>query len=96
MASHTLPLVSIAVPLFRSRRLVADIIANLDAIEYPNIDIILSDRHGEDDAVDVLAEHFKDDSRVRVLVAHDRLNWVEHYNLLMQSSSGKYFMWMTH
>ncbi|RPH79930.1 MAG: glycosyltransferase family 2 protein [Nitrospiraceae bacterium] len=96
MASHTLPLVSIAVPLFRSRRFVADIIANLDAIEYPNVEIILSDRHGEDDAVDVLAEHFKDDSRVRVLVAHDRLNWVEHYNLLMQSSSGKYFMWMTH
>lgn len=96
MASHIRPLVSVMVPLFRSKRFVAGIIANVEAIDYPNVEIILSDRHGEDDAVDVLARHYKTDSRVRVLVAHDRLNWVDHYNLLMRTASGKYVMWMPH
>jgi len=96
MASHIRPLVSVMVPLFRSKRFVPGIIANVEAIDYPNVEIILSDRHGEDDAADVLARHYKTDSRVRVLVAHDRLNWVDHYNLLMRAASGKYVMWMPH
>jgi len=96
MTFHNRPLVSVMVPLFHSKRFVADIIANLEAIDYSNVEILLSDRHGEVDAVEVLARHFTADSRVRVLVAHDRLNWVDHYNLLMRSASGKYVMWMPH
>ena len=30
------------VPLFRSKRFVAGIIANVEAIDYPNVEIILS------------------------------------------------------
>lgn len=96
MTSHNQPLVSVTVPLFRSKRFVPIIIANLEGIDYANLEIILSDRHGEDDAILVLKRHFRDDSRVRILVAHDRLDWVEHYNLLMRSASGKYIMWMPH
>lgn len=96
MGTHNRPLVSVMVPLYHSKRFVADIIANLEAIEYSNVEIILSDRHGGDDAIHVLAKHFATDCRVRILVAHDRLNWVDHYNLLMRSAAGTYFMWMPH
>ncbi len=89
-------MVSVMVPLFRSKRFVERIIANLEAIDYPNVEIIISDRHSEDDAVDVLARYYKADSRVRFLIAHDRLNWVDHYNLLMRAASGTYVMWMPH
>ncbi len=96
MLLATSPLVSIAVPLFRSEPFVPTIIGNLERIDYPHLEIILSDRHGEDDAIDVLAEHFRSDPRVRVLVTRDRLNWVEHYNVLLKSASGQYFLWMPH
>jgi len=96
MSSSTLPLVSVAIPLFKSRRFLDCIISNLEAIDYPNIEVIISDRHCADDAIELLADRFKADSRLRLLKGSDQLNWVEHYNLLLQLASGQYFLWMPH
>ncbi|HLF64107.1 MAG TPA: glycosyltransferase family A protein [Saprospiraceae bacterium] len=90
------PLVTNAIPLYRSERFVEIIIANIDAIEYPNVEIIISDRHQYDDAIDVLAAYFKDDLRVTILRAKDELTYAQHYNLLLSLGRGKYFRWMPH
>src|SRR5262245_23801043 len=94
--SAQLPLVSVAIPLFQSRRFLDGIIGNIDAIDYPNLEVIISDRHCADDTIERLAERFKSDRRIRCLKAADRLNWVEHYNLLLRMASGRYFLWMAH
>jgi hypothetical protein len=33
---------------------------------------------------------------VRIVGAADRLTWVEHYNWLLDTARGEYFMWMPH
>jgi glycosyltransferase involved in cell wall biosynthesis len=96
MSAPQLPLVSVAIPLFQSRRFFDGIIGNIVAIDYPNLEVIISDRHCADDTIELLAERFASDRRMRCLKGSDRLNWVEHFNLLLRIASGRYFMWMAH
>lgn len=90
------PLVTLALPLYKSRRFLDIIVANLEAIECPNLEILISDRHCADDALDVLRARFGNDGRFQFLQAHDEINWVEHFNFLLRTATGKYFFWMMH
>jgi GT2 family glycosyltransferase len=92
----TFPLVTNAIPLYRSKPFVEIIKANIDAIDYPNIEILISDRHHLDDAIDVLEEYFREDPRVTIIRADDALWYAQHYNLLLGIGRGKYFRWMPH
>lgn len=56
----------------------------------------MSDRHGFDDALDILKSEWGRDARFRFLKADDCLNWVEHMNLLLREAQGDYFRWMPH
>ena len=96
MADDARPLVSVAIPLHRSRRFVDGIIRNIERIEYPSVEILISDRHLDDDAMDVLGRRFAGDPRVRFLRADDRIGWVEHYNLVLRTATGRYFLWLPH
>jgi glycosyltransferase involved in cell wall biosynthesis len=96
MSAPHRPLVSVAIPLFQSRRFLDGIIGNIAAIDYPSLEVIISDRHCADDTIDLLAERFVSDPRIRCVKASDRLSWVGHFNLLLQVASGRYFMWMAH
>ena len=90
------PLVSVAIPLFKSQRFLDCIIGNIAAIDYPNLEVIISDRHCADDAIELLTDRFRADQRIRFIKGSDQLNWVDHYNLLLQIASGQYFLWMPH
>jgi glycosyltransferase involved in cell wall biosynthesis len=90
------PLVSVGIPLHRSRRFLETIVENLEAIGYPNVEIIISDRHLLDDTIAILQRRFGTDPRFRFLRATDGLNWVEHYNLLLRESRGSYAVVMPH
>ena len=70
------PLVSVAIPLFQSKPFVDIIAENIRTIDYPNVEIIISDRHGADDTIEVLRHTFPDDPRLRFVVNPDRVNWV--------------------
>jgi len=94
--NHTAPLVSVGFPLYRSRRFLDIVIDNIEAIEYPNVEIIISDRHMFDDTLAILKERYGSDPRFMFLGERDNLNWVENINLLLRRSSGKYFLWMAH
>jgi len=90
------PLVSVGIPLYRSSRFLEIVIENIEAIEYPNIEVIISDRHQFDDALARLKVQYASDARFRFLEGRDRLNWVEHFNLLLKEARGTYFLWMAH
>lgn len=94
MASH--PLVTVAIPLYRSSPWVRNILANIANVDYPNVEIIISDRHCADDALVTLMRQLREDPRIRFLRATDGLNWVAHYNHLITCASGKYLLWMPH
>jgi glycosyltransferase involved in cell wall biosynthesis len=91
-----LPLVSVGIPLYRSSRFLDVITANVEAIEYPNVEIIFSDRHMLDGAIAALRDRYGADARFRFLEGRDELDWVGNFNLLLKSARGRYFVWMAH
>jgi GT2 family glycosyltransferase len=95
VAQHC-PIVSIAIPLYRSAPWVENIAANIANLDYPSVEIIISDRHCTDTALSQLEQRFANDPRIRFLSSTDQLNWVEHYNLLLRQATGTYFLWMPH
>jgi glycosyltransferase involved in cell wall biosynthesis len=90
------PLVSIAIPLYCSAPWVQNILENIANIDYPNVEIIVSDCHCADDALATLEQQLHEDPRMTFMRATEGLNWVAHYNLLLASALGKYFLWMPH
>ncbi|MFC1814295.1 glycosyltransferase family 2 protein [Thermodesulfobacteriota bacterium] len=90
------PLVSVAIPLFQPQRFLDNIIENVDAIAYKNVEIIISDRHCADDTIDFLYGRYGNDPRFRFIKRNDQINWVDHYNTLLRQFAGKYFLWMPH
>lgn len=90
------PFVTIAVPLYRSRRFLDVVLENLDALDCPDAEILISDRHGDDDALSIVRERYSSDPRFRFLEGRERMDWVAHFNLLLARGRGKYFLWMAH
>lgn len=90
------PLVSVGFPLYRSRRFLDIVIANIEAIDYPNVEFVVSDRHQLDDALVVLQQKYGADARFRFLAGTDELNWVQHFNLILRHCRGKYAVLMGH
>src|SRR5215470_1559425 len=88
------PKVTIGIPLYRSNRFLDCIAGNIESIDYPNLEIILSDRHLHDDALERVAARFPGDPRLRFLATRDGRGWIDNYNLLLRSATGAYFMWM--
>jgi glycosyltransferase involved in cell wall biosynthesis len=94
--SQTPPLVTLGIPLFRSKRFLAHIIENLENLDYPNLEIIISDRHCHDDALALLEARYGKDPRFRFFAGSDERDWVANFNFLLAKGSGKYFRWMPH
>lgn len=92
----TSPCVTIAIPLYRSERFVKIIASNIKRIEIKNAEIIISDRHSEGNAIEILQKILIKDDRVRFIKTNDKINWFSHFNLLLKEARGEYFMWMPH
>ena len=91
------PLVSVGIPLYRSRPFLSSLRDNCAAlVAEDNVEVIISDRHGLDDTLDVLCAEWGHDARFRFLKDGDCLNWVEHMNFLLREARGDYFRWMPH
>ena len=96
MIADPVPSVSVGITLSRSARFLRSIIKNLEAIEYPNVEVLVSDCYGFDDTFSQLYGRYGGDHRFRFFKSTDQLNWIEHHNFLLRMASGKYFRWMPH
>ena len=83
-------------PLYRSMRYLDVITRNIEAVDYANVEIILSDRHGFDDTLEKVAQRFPGDRRLRFIAATDNIGWVDNYNVLLKEALGDYFFWVSH
>jgi hypothetical protein len=90
------PRLTIGIPLHRSRPFIDVVSANIDAVDRRDVEILLSDRTGLDDALEELAARHRTNGRVIPLWAVDGSNWVEHCNALLRQARGTYFCWMPH
>ncbi|MDB4285301.1 glycosyltransferase family 2 protein [bacterium] len=85
-----------SIPLFRSARFIDTIIANIEAINMPDVEVLISDRHCLDNTIDRLAKHYTDDPRVRCIRQKDELDWVGNLNALLQEAQGEYWRFLPH
>ena len=92
----TNPLVTVGIPLYRSARFVDNVLASIAAMPAEGVEILVSDRHLADDALQRIADATRDDPRVRCMAARDEINWVEHINLLMREARGRYWRFLPH
>lgn len=90
------PKVTVSIPLFRSARFIDTIIANIEAINMPDVEVLISDRHCLDDTIDRLAKHYADEPRVRCIRQKDELDWVGNLNALLQGAQGEYWRYLPH
>lgn len=96
MDNQSVSRVTMALPLYKSRRFLDIITENLDALDYPNLEILISDRHCADEAIDILQARYGHDPRFQFLRARDEINYVEHFNSLLCAATGAYFFWLMH
>lgn len=90
------PLLSLLFPLYRSCRFIENLRIQLSRVTDKHFEIIISDRHLEDNAIDLLEQEFGHDSRIRFVRVRDGINWVSHYNELVKMATGDYFCWVPH
>lgn len=90
------PTLSLLFPLYKSRRYLDNLTTHLDRFKDSETEVIVSDRHCHDDAIDVLRQRYQDGANFRFLSATDGVGWVGHFNALIEAASGKYFSLVYH
>ncbi len=93
---ETRPLVSIFVPLYKSRPFLSNIKANLEALSYQPVEVLISDRHLLDDTLEHLQNSFGQQAGYQFFKAQNGLGWVGHYNFLLRQARGRYYRFMPH
>lgn len=96
MSRRARPEVTLAIPLYRSERFVDSIVANVETVDHPSVEIVISDRHMHDDALEMLRDRLREDHRVEFVRNTDGRGWVDHYNDLLGRARGRYLRWMPH
>ena len=82
--------VSVLIPLYRSARWESVILANIARARAGGAEVILGDRHGDDDLAERLAIAYRNDSAVQVLRSNDRSDFVDNSNALLRAAQGRY------
>ena len=90
------PRTTVVIPLYRSAPFIDGIIANIEAIPGPDVEVLISDRHCHDDTLDRLEARFSSDPRVGCHRHTDELDWVGHLNALLQVARGEYWRFLPH
>ena len=90
------PRVTVAIPLHRSAAFVDNVLACIRAMPETGVEILVSDRHLADDALDRIARATVGDPRVRCLAERDGLDWVSHINHLVRTAQGDFWRLSPH
>lgn len=90
------PRISVGIPLYRSLKFLPILENNLRALGDEPLEIMISDRHLHDNAIDLLEKTFGEDSRIRFLRSRDGIGWAEHFNFMLREARGDFFLWMPH
>ena len=90
------PRVTVGIPLYRSARFLDTIIENIEAMPADGVEILISDRHCEDDALERLSVRFEHDQRVRCFAARDCIDWVANINFMLGQARGEYWRFLPH
>ncbi len=91
--NHTVPLVSIGLPVYNGEKYLAETLDSLLSQTYPNIEIIISDNASTDATEAICRKYAAKDSRIRYVRNPRNLGAARNYNLTMEYARGVYFKW---
>lgn len=83
--------VSVGIPLYAARPWVDRIVGNIRRNTAPDIEFVLADQHGLDDAMDIVKRRVEGIRRVRFFSSRTGAGWIDSYNLLLREADGEYF-----
>ncbi|HNX20788.1 MAG TPA: glycosyltransferase family 2 protein [Bacteroidales bacterium] len=92
------PLVSILIPARNEGKNIQNLLQDLTAQSYPNLEIIICNDHSEDNTRDVIIKEIQKDSRIHLIDSEDLpsdwlgKNWACHQ--LAQTANGEFFLFL--
>jgi hypothetical protein len=92
IASQTVPLVTVGVPVWNGARFLHDVFPMLRNQSYPNLDILVADNASTDETEAICREYQASDSRIRYTRHERNLGMTGNFNFLLDQARGKYFM----
>lgn len=86
--NHTAqPLVSVCIPIYNGAEFLDEMLDSLERIEYPNIEIIISDDSSTDASLQIVKKRALKNCRI---LEHENLGLVENWNYCLRHVNGKY------
>ena len=90
------PRVVLAMAVYNSELFLPETIRSISALDYPNLEIVMSDDASSDRTFALCQSFAASDPRVRVERHAKRLGWIGNYNSPIKHATGDYFMWVPH
>lgn len=90
---HEKPLVSIGVFLHNEDRFLRESLASLQAQDYPNVEIVVSDNCSTDDTDEICRQMSESDPRINYERQEKNIGAAANSIRVLERANGKYFMW---
>ena len=91
---HSLPLVSIGIPVYNAEGTISDCIASALGQSFRNIEIIVSDNASSDRTSEICLEFQRRDSRVKYFRQEENFGILANFNFVFEKSKGEFFRWL--
>lgn len=89
----TAPLVSIGMPVYNGGALLRRALDSIVAIEYPNLEIIISDNASTDSTQETCRAYVDRDPRITLLRQPRNIGALNNFRAVLYPAKGAYFMW---
>jgi len=96
MTTERKPKVSIGLPVFNAERYLWLALESLLGQDYGNFELIISDNASTDATVEICHNYMSRDNRIRFYRNERNLGAARNFNLVLELSTGEYFMWAAH
>lgn len=93
MSNPEYPLVSIGMPLYNEARFVKDSLNSILALDYPNLEIIISDNASTDETLSICQMLVGERVNVIIHQFENNRGAAENFRYVLNAAKGKYFMW---
>ena len=90
------PLVSIGLPVYNGERDLPRALDCLQAQDYDNFEIVISDNASTDGTQQILEEYAARDARIKLSFNNTNIGIIANFESVLEKANGAYFMWAAH
>ena len=91
--SNSPPVVSIGIPVYNGESFLREALDSLLAQSFDNFELIISDNASSDATEAICLDYQKNDKRIRYIRQSENIGALANFQVVLNESSGQYFMW---